>query len=156
MLKRHASLNDQLLTFTVWFSAALVIGAFIWMLSDLTLHGIAKLSWSFLVSAPENAGRAGGIGPILVSTLLILGVALMATIPLGLGTAVYLSEYTYRDGALARFIRMSLDVLAGVPSIVFGLFGNVVFLHLAGARVLDLVGRADTGLHDAPNIYPFD
>lgn len=127
MLKRHASLNDQLLTFTVWFSAALVIGAFIWMLSDLTLHGIAKLSWSFLVSAPENAGRAGGIGPILVSTLLILGVALMATIPLGLGTAVYLSEYTYRDGALARFIRMSLDVLAGVPSIVFGLFGNAFF-----------------------------
>lgn len=127
MFKRHAHLNDQLLTFTVWLSAALVVGAFFWLLSDLTIHGIGKLHWSFLVSAPENAGRAGGIGPILVSTLLILGVALLATIPLGLGTAVYLSEYTHRGNALARSIRMSLDVLAGVPSIVFGLFGNAFF-----------------------------
>jgi len=127
MLKRQAYLNDQLLTFAVWFSAALVIGVFVWILSDLTFHGIAKLNWSFLVSAPENAGRDGGIGPILVSTLLILGVALLATIPLGLGTAVYLSEYTARGGALARFIGVSLDMLAGVPSIVFGLFGNAFF-----------------------------
>ena len=81
-------LNDLLMTITDWFSIALVVGAFLWLLSDLTLHGIAKLNWSFLVSAPENAGRDGGIGTILVSTLLILGVALLATIPLGLGTAV--------------------------------------------------------------------
>lgn len=115
------------MTATVWFSAALVVGMFLWLLGDLTLHGIAKLNWSFLVSAPENAGRDGGLGPILVSTLLILGVALLATIPLGLGTAVYLREYTRRDSALVRSIRMSLDVLAGVPSIVFGLFGNALF-----------------------------
>ncbi len=127
MFKNHSRLNDQLLTLSVWFSVALVASVFFWVLGDLTLHGIAKLNWSFLVSAPENAGRDGGIGPILVSTLLILSVALLATIPLGLGTAVYLSEYTRRDNALARSIRMSLNVLAGVPSIVFGLFGNALF-----------------------------
>ena len=125
MLKNYFRLTDLLMAIAVWFSVALVVGAFFWLLSDLALHGIAKLNWFFLVSAPENAGRDGGIGPILVSTLLILGVALLATIPLGLGTAVYLSEYT--SGALARSIRMSLDVLAGVPSIVFGLFGNALF-----------------------------
>jgi phosphate transport system permease protein len=127
MLKNHSRLTDLLMTVAVWLSVALVAGMFLWMLSDLILHGIAKLNWSFLVSEPENAGRDGGIGPILVSTLLILSVALLATIPLGLATAVYLSEYTRRDSALARIIRMSLDVLAGVPSIVFGLFGNALF-----------------------------
>jgi len=127
MFKNHFRLSDPLMTATVWFSAALVAGMFIWLLGDLVLHGIAKINWSFLVNAPENAGRDGGIGTILVSTLLILGVALLATIPLGLGTAVYLSEYTQSGSGLARSISMSLDVLAGVPSIVFGLFGNALF-----------------------------
>lgn len=127
MLKHHSHPRDHLLTITVWLAIALVVSVFFWLLTDIALHGIAKLNWSFLVDAPQNAGRDGGIGPILVSTLLILGVALLATIPLGLGTAVYLSEYTQRDSALARSIRMSLDVLAGVPSIVFGLFGNALF-----------------------------
>jgi len=127
MLKNHFRLSDPLMTITVWLAVALVASVFFWLLTDMTMHGIAKLNWSFLVDAPENAGRDGGIGPILVSTLLILGVALLATIPLGLGTAVYLSEYTHRGNTLARSIRMSLDVLAGVPSIVFGLFGNALF-----------------------------
>jgi len=127
MLKSYFRLNDQMLTIIVWFSVVLVISGFLWLLSDIVIHGIAKLNVGFLVNAPENAGRDGGIGSILVSTLLILGVALLATIPLGLGTAVYLSEYTYRGNAMARSIRLSLDVLAGVPSIVFGLFGNALF-----------------------------
>lgn len=127
MPEHHFRPGDSLMTVAVWFSAALVTGMFIWLLGDLVLHGIAKINWSFLVNAPENAGRDGGIGPILVSTLLILGVALMATFPLGLGAAVYLSEYTQSGSALAGSIRMSLDVLAGVPSIVFGLFGNALF-----------------------------
>lgn len=119
--------NDKVMTIIVWLAAALVVSVFFWLLTDITMHGIARFSGSFLVDAPENAGRDGGIGPILVSTLLILAVALLATIPLGLGTAVYLSEYTRHDNALAGSIRMSLDVLAGVPSLVFGLFGNALF-----------------------------
>jgi len=127
MLKSHFRLSDALMTIAVWLAVALVVAVFFCLLTDIAIHGIAKLNWSFLVDAPENAGRDGGIGPILVSTLLILGVALLATIPPGLATAVYLSEYTQGDSALARTIGMSLDVLAGVPSIVFGLFGNALF-----------------------------
>lgn len=127
MLKNNFRLSDPLMTITAWLAVALVVSVFFWLLMDIAIHGIAKINWFFLVSAPENAGRDGGIGPILVSTLLILGVALLATIPFGLGTAIYLSEYTQHDSGLARSIRMSLDVLAGVPSIVFGLFGNALF-----------------------------
>lgn len=127
MLKPLPRFGDCVMTVTVWLAVALVIGMFLWMLADLTVHGLAKLNGSFLFDSPESSGRAGGIGPILVSTLLILAVALAAAIPLGLGTAVYLSEYTRSGGPTARLIGMSLDVLASVPSIVFGLFGNAVF-----------------------------
>jgi phosphate transport system permease protein len=72
-------------------------------------------------------GRSGGIAPILVSTLLILAVALAAAIPLGLGAAIWLAEYTRQGGRFAHGVRLSLDVLAGVPSIVFGLFGYTFF-----------------------------
>ena len=125
MFRQTSRLGDSMLTLTVWLAAVLVAGVFFWLLGDLIMHGFSKLSLSFLIDAPQNSGRDGGIAPILVSTLLILGVALLATIPLGLGTAVYLSEYT--SGTTAQSIRMSLNVLAGVPSIVFGLFGNALF-----------------------------
>lgn len=127
MVNHTSRLGDRFMTIIVWFAVLIVVATFLWLLTDLTVHGMAKINVSFLLGAPENAGRDGGIGTILVSTLLILGVALSATIPLGLGTAVYLSEYTDNAGLLARLIRMSLDVLAGVPSIVFGLFGNALF-----------------------------
>ena len=125
MHKKNSWFGDSLLTLAVWFAAATVVGTFLWLLGDLILHGYGKLNLSFLMDAPQNAGRDGGIAPILVSTLLILAVALLVTLPLGLGTAVYLSEYT--SASAAQSIRMSLNVLAGVPSIVFGLFGNALF-----------------------------
>ncbi len=121
--------GDMILTSLVWVATALVVGMFLWLLGDLLFHGFNRLSLAFLTDAPQNSGREGGIGSILVSTLLILGVALLATLPLGLGTAVYLSEFSANKagGKTTRLIRMSLNMLAGVPSIVFGLFGNALF-----------------------------
>lgn len=126
------TLSNKLFTGVIWGASALVLCAFLWVLGDLVSAGLAHLSWSFLVSEPANAGRAGGISSILVSTLLILAVALAAALPLGLGAAVWLAEYARRDGAIGRGVRMSLDVLAGVPSIVFGLFGNAFFCVYLG------------------------
>lgn len=123
---------DRAFTVAIWGAAAAVASVFLWLVADLVWHGASHLSWSFLVNEPMNAGRAGGIAPILVSTLLILAVALAAAIPLGLGAAVWLAEYTRRGGASGQRIRLSLDVLAGVPSIVFGLFGNAFFCVFLG------------------------
>jgi len=127
-----ANAMDRLFTCVIWSAALLVASAFVGLLGDLAWQGTAHLSWSFLVSEPMNAGRSGGIATILVSTVLILAVALSAAIPLGLGAAVWLAEYTPRSGALGRGVRLSLDVLAGVPSIVFGLFGNAFFSVFLG------------------------
>ena len=125
-------MSDRAFTYGIWGAALLVSSAFLWLLGDLVWHGVPHLSWSFLVSEPMNAGRAGGIAPILVSTVLILAVALVAVVPLGLGAAVWLAEYTRRGGVSGQSIRLSLDVLAGVPSIVFGLFGYAFFCVFLG------------------------
>jgi len=118
---------ERLFTWTIWLSAALVAAALVWVIGDLVRLGMAHLSLDFLLSVPRDAGRSGGIGPILVSTVLIIGVTLAVALPLGLMAAVWLAEFTTRGNALGNAIRLSLDVMAGVPSIVFGLFGNAFF-----------------------------
>ncbi|CUS32038.1 Phosphate ABC transporter membrane protein 2, PhoT family [Candidatus Nitrospira nitrosa] len=116
----------------VWGSAVLVTATFCWLLGDIIWHGLRHVSWTFLTTPPENAGRRGGIGPILVSTFLILGVCLAVSLPIGIGTAVLLAEFTSDHSLFGRLTRRSLDVLAGVPSIVFGLFGNAFFCKTLG------------------------
>ena len=159
------SLRDLSIRAAIWAAAMLVAGAFVWLLADLVWHGAGRVDWSFLTTAPKNAGRGGGIAPILVSTGLILAVAIVLAAPLGLATAVFLAEFTRAGGRLERWIGVSLDVLAGVPSIVFGLFGNAffcVFLGfgfsiLAGGMTLAcmalpiLIRTIESGLRMAPN-----
>ncbi len=124
--------EERMSTLTVWISVGLVSLGFLWLLGDLLWHGWTHLSWHFLSSAPQNSGREGGIGPILISTGLIIGVCMCVAWPIGLATAIFLAEYTQEDHRLSRLTRGSLDVLAGVPSIVFGLFGNTLFCQMLG------------------------
>lgn len=159
--------KNALTTAIIWLSAALVSGVFVWLLSDIIIHGMPNLSWSFLAEVPKNAGRSGGIGPIIISTMLILGVAIVTAAPVSLATAVLLSEFTRHHSVFGRLVRLSLDVLAGVPSIVFGLFGNAFFciylglgfsilsggLTLACMVLPILIHTAEEGLQAAPNDY---
>ncbi|MGF1988582.1 MAG: phosphate ABC transporter permease PstA [Nostoc sp. ZfuVER08] len=117
----------KLPTLILWAIALFVSAVFCWILSDILWHGVGQLSWEFLTTAPRNAGREGGIAPILISTCLILGVCMAVSLPLGVGTAILLTEFTTTESLFGRLVRRSLDVLAGVPSIVFGLFGNAFF-----------------------------
>lgn len=126
------SVRDILIRAAIWIAALLVASAFLWLLADLLRHGLGRLDWSFLTTQPKNAGRDGGVAPILVSTFLIVAVAIALAAPLGLATAVFLSEFTRAGGRLARWTSLSLDVLAGTPSIVFGLFGAAFFCVFLG------------------------
>jgi phosphate transport system permease protein len=137
---RAAAWPDRLATAAVWSVAGAVTAVFLWILGDVVRHGAAQLSWRFLVSAPADAGRAGGIGPILVSTGFLLAVCLSASVPLGVGTAILLAEFSRGTGWLGRVVRRSLDVLAAVPSIVFGLFGNALFSLYLGFGFSVLAG----------------
>lgn len=158
---------DRAATIAMWGVALLITAVFVWIVGDLVRHGLPHLSWEFLSQAPSDAGRAGGIAPILVSTLLILGVCLAVSVPIGVGTAILLAEFSARGGWYARLVRRSLDVLAGVPSIVFGLFGNAFFSIylgmgfsiLAGGLTLAcmvlpiLIRSTEAGLRDVPDDY---
>ncbi|MGE3976569.1 MAG: phosphate ABC transporter permease PstA [Nitrospira sp.] len=131
-LRRPPNPREWLAFVFVWGAAALVTTVFCWLLGNIAWHGLSHVSWTFLTASPENAGRRGGIGPILVSTSLILGVCLAVSLPIGIGTAVLLAEFTSDQSLFGRMTRRSLDVLAGVPSIVFGLFGNAFFCKTLG------------------------
>jgi len=111
----------------VWTIAIAITAIFCWILSDILVSGMGQLSWEFFTTPPKNAGREGGISSIIVSSLLILGVCMAVSLPIGVGTAALLAEFTSTESVFGRWVRRSLDVLAGVPSIVFGLFGNAFF-----------------------------
>jgi len=132
MLSTGNTIHETGATLMVWSAATLITMPFFWLIGDLLWHGWPHLSLNFVFAAPQNAGREGGIGPILISTGLIVGICMAVVMPIGLGTALFLSEYTQNNHVIGRLIRGSLDVLAGVPSIVFGLFGNAFFCQILG------------------------
>ena len=144
MTTRHAikprQFSDHLLGVLVWLSAFMIAGFFLWLLADMVCQGLERLSWDFLTTEPERSGRRGGIAPILVSTLAVLAITLAVAVPLGLATAIWLSEYTRVNSRSAVAIRFSLDVLAGVPSIVYGLFGSAFFCVWLGLGYSLLAG----------------
>lgn len=89
--------------------------------------GLPAVNAQFLFGMPRDMGRAGGILPAIVGTILLPLVAIAIAMPLGVGTAVYLAEYT-RETRLTKVLRFSTDCLAGIPSIIFGLFGFIFFV----------------------------
>jgi phosphate transport system permease protein len=137
---RTDQLLDRALAAAAWLAAGLTVAAVGWILSDLLHQGLPHLNWSFLTQEPSDSGRAGGIAPVLVSTLLILAICLVVSVPLALASGLFLAEFQRRRGGVAPLVRCSLDTLAGVPSIVFGLFGNALFCRTLGLGYSLLAG----------------
>jgi phosphate transport system permease protein len=115
-------------------AVALLGGATLFMLLVLVYiivfvleKGLPVLSWSFLFSNPQDMGRAGGIFPTLIGTIVLPLLAIIVATPLGIGSSIYLTEYT-RESRITRVIRFGTDCLAGIPSIIFGLFGFIFFV----------------------------
>lgn len=126
------SAGDRALEAVLWGAAALVALVFLALVGQVVWQGLGVVDVAFLTEAPRDAGRAGGVWPILVSTVSILLVCLAVTVPVGLGTALFVTEVTPSGGRWARWLGRSLDVLGGAPSIVFGLFGNALFCQVLG------------------------
>jgi phosphate transport system permease protein len=137
------------------------------LLLTLFAEGFSHLDWSFFSTTPEQAGRSGGIGPIILSTLWVLLICLVIVVPLGLGTTLFLVEQLRPDSRTSLALQWALDGLGAVPSVVFGLFGHRVFVIelgwgyslLAGGctlacMVLPLFIRGcEQALRDCPHSY---
>ncbi|MBI2923728.1 MAG: phosphate ABC transporter permease PstA [Planctomycetes bacterium] len=140
----------SVLTF-LWAVTLGTVGTLCVIIGWVLVKGLPAITPGFLFSAPEGAGREGGIFPVIVGTLwVILGAVLIAT-PLGVGTSIFLVEYT-RENWVTRVIRFGADCLAGIPSIIFGLFGYVFFVVALGFRWSILSGALTLALMSLPTI----
>jgi phosphate transport system permease protein len=113
------------------FSVLVVFGSLFSILSYILYQGIGHVTLEFLLSSPENMGRAGGIFPAIIGTICLVGLGLVVAGPLGILGATYMTEYA-RPGPFVRTVRFGVDVLAGIPSIVFGLFGFAFLVIFCG------------------------
>jgi phosphate transport system permease protein len=120
-------LTQKIAKVLVWVAALSTIAVMVLILFKILREGLPTLSLHFLLGSPKDMGREGGILPMIVGTAALTGVAILVAAPLGIGTAIFLREYT-REGRISRMIRFGTDCLAGVPSIIFGLFGFVFFV----------------------------
>ncbi len=114
-------------------------------------NGLGALSWDFLTQAPRRTGRSGGIFPAIVGTLMLVGVSIGFAIPLGVGSGIYLAEYTH-EGRLTKLIRAGVDNLNGTPSIVFGLFGFAFFVLYLNFGISLIAGGLTLGMMILPTI----
>ena len=135
----------------MWTLAAITFAVLIFILAFILAHGEPHVTWSFLTESPSSMGREGGIFPMILGTLLVAGLAVLVAAPIGVATAVYLTEYT-REGRLTAVIRFGADCLAGVPSIIFGLFGFVFFAITLGMGLSVLSGSLTLALMVLPTI----
>jgi len=111
----------------IWVAAFFTLAVMFWILYQVLREGLPLLHIDFFLQTPRQMGRAGGIFSTIVGTIALTVVALVIATPLGVGTAIFLREYT-RESRVSRVIRFGTDCLAGVPSIIFGLFGFVFFV----------------------------
>ena len=157
----------QRIVFTMLRFATLVNGlALVVIISYLVFNGRRVIGWNFLTEPPYNSMTKGGILPCIVGTLILSLGAMVVALPLGTASAVYLREYA-RPGVTVRIIKFGVNNLAGVPSIVFGLFGLAFFVTwfklgvsiLSGVLTLGtlilpiLIGTAEEALASVPESY---
>jgi phosphate transport system permease protein len=114
------------------------------ILVDVIIGGLGTISWEFVSSPPTQGMEAGGIFPALFGTVLLVILMVIAVVPVGVLTAVYLQEYVNPQSRLTRVLRAAINNLAGVPSIVFGLFGLGFFVGFIGGG-LDKLLHPDSG-----------
>jgi phosphate transport system permease protein len=124
---RTRFITQSIAKILIWVAALSTIGVMILILFQILKEGLPILHLRFFLDSPRSMGREGGIFSTIIGTLALTIVAIIFATPLGVGTAIFLREYT-RESRMSRLIRFGTDCLAGIPSIIFGLFGFVFFV----------------------------
>ena len=132
---RRNLIADGALAVATGATLLLVLTILAIILFDVLRHGTPHLSWAFLSEAPRDGMTAGGILPAIVGMVEMVLLMTLAGVPIGVATAIYLHEYASPVSPVTRAIRIAVANLAGVPSIVFGLFGLGFFVQFLGAGI---------------------
>ncbi len=123
--------TDSLVRHTLNLQAYFTVGLLVVIICIIFVKGISNCGLSFILTYPEDMGRHGGIFPAIMGTVFLAALSIVFATPLGLGTAIYLTEYT-RESRLTTVIRFGVESLAGIPSIIYGLFGFIFFVIKLG------------------------
>jgi phosphate transport system permease protein len=164
-LQRH-KLIDMLATGIMTVAAGLLVVVLLSVITLLLYKGLEVVNWTFLTTSGTFTEAGGGIGPQVFVSVYVLLLSLLFTTPIGVGAAIYLAEYA-KPNMLTTAIRFSTETLASVPSIVFGIFGSIVFLTmmhlgysvLSGALTLTLLNLplmvriAEDAIRSVPSTY---
>ncbi|PVZ06986.1 phosphate ABC transporter permease PstA [Porphyromonas loveana] len=126
-----------------------VLALLLALLGFIVYNGIGVINWEFITTAPTEGMTAGGIYPAIVGTLCLVAGSMIVAFPVGIMSAIYTQEYA-RDGWLVRIIRIMTNNLAGIPSIVFGLFGMALFVNTLGFGDSIVAGSLTLGLLALP------
>jgi phosphate transport system permease protein len=137
-IRRRPNAADRTLIGATGLATLIILTMLVVVLGDVVIGGWSVLSWHFLSEAPRDGMTKGGIFPAIFGTVALTLLMTIVAVPAGVATAVYLSEYAPADSRLARAIRVCIANLAGVPSIVFGLFGLGFFIATVGRGIDDL------------------
>ena len=126
-----------------------VILVLLWILQFIFVRGWHMLNWNFLTTMPEDGMTKGGIYPAIIGTLYLVAGSMIFAFPLGVMAGIYIHEYT-RDSWYKRFIKLMTNNLAGIPSIVFGLFGMALFVKTMGFGDSIIAGSLTLGILALP------
>jgi phosphate transport system permease protein len=144
--------RTQKIAFSFLFLATLLIVALVGcVVAIIVQKGLPAITWQFLSDIPRDGMRAGGIFPAIIGTLYLVAGAIIFALPIGLLAAIYLSEYA-KDGLLTRLIKLAIVNLAGVPSVVYGLFGLALFVVFFKFGASILSGSLTLGIMILPLI----
>ncbi len=131
---KKIKISELLLHILVRFFAIIPVAALFFILSDIFIKGGHIVTWNFLFQAPREGMTEGGIWPCIFGTLAVTFLMILMALPLGISAAVYMTEYANKSSWM-RIIRAAVNNLAGVPSIVFGLFGVGFFILFVGRNI---------------------
>lgn len=136
---KKVRISDQILKGLIYLAAAIAIAILAGIMVYVFVRGIPQVSWEFLSTVQSSIKGTFGILGNIVNTLYIIVITLMIAVPVGVGSAIYLNEYA-KPGRLVRSIEFTTEILSGIPSIIFGLFGMVVFGKVLGLSYSVLTG----------------
>ena len=147
--KRRA--YDRVLRFLLWFCALLTCALLVFIIGYIFIKGLPHISWSFLTTEPSFIKGTIGILPNILNTVYIVVVTLLIILPLGVGAAIYLTEYA-RNRRLVAAIEFATETLTGIPSIIFGLVGMLFFCQFLGLQASLLAGSLTLVIVTIPTI----
>lgn len=151
MMKLSPKLSQKLSYALLFFATLLVITPVTIIVFIIVKNGASAITWEFLTSMPADGMRGGGILPAILGTLSIVLCAILITLPIGVCAAIYLNEYA-RDNLLTRIINLAIVNLAGVPSVVYGLFGLGIFVIFLKLGVSVIAGALTLSIMELPVI----